>query len=42
MKPLGTIAMCRLAAVKTIIGHGINGYKEGIEWLANELRKQAD
>lgn len=31
-----------LAAVKTIIGHGVNGYKEGIEWLANELRKQAD
>lgn len=30
------------AAVKTIIGHGVNGYKEGIEWLANELRKQAD
>lgn len=31
-----------LAAVKSIIGHGVNGYKEGIEWLANELRKQAD
>ena len=31
-----------LATVKTIIGHGVNGYKEGIEWLANELRKQAD
>ena len=27
-----------LAAKHTIIGHGIDGYREGIEWLARELR----
>jgi len=27
-----------LGAKPTIIGHGIDGYREGIEWLARELR----
>ncbi len=27
-----------LVAKHTIIGHGIDGYREGIEWLARELR----
>ena len=30
-----------LAALKTIAGHGIEGYREGIEWLVNHLRSMA-
>ena len=30
-----------LAAVKTIIGHGVQGYQEGIAWLADYLRAQS-
>ena len=28
-----------LAAVHQVIGHGIDGYRESIEWLADHLRK---
>ena len=28
-----------LAARHTIVGHGIDGYREGIEWLAAELKQ---
>ena len=30
-----------LAAVKTIIGHGVQGYQEGIAWLADYVRAQS-
>lgn len=29
-----------LAAKHTIIGHGIDGYREGIEWLAREPKSR--
>lgn len=30
-----------LAAVKTIMGHGVEGYREGILWLADYLKSKA-
>lgn len=30
-----------LAAKHTIIGHGIDGYREGIEWLVRHLKSNA-